>query len=122
MQMSLPPAAIGRGDTASVGGSQSNEPQGKIAKLEAKAAKIRKQITALANNNEEGGTDPQAIKARKEQIKILQQQLAMLMAEIARLRADAAKQDDAASQEQAAPSTPAPTSSLPMNSTFSITV
>ncbi|HEH9417411.1 TPA: FlxA-like family protein [Aeromonas sobria] len=122
MQVSLSSAAIGRGDTASIGGSQSGEPQGKIAQLEAKAAKIREQIKALADKKEEGPADPQAAKAQQEQIKVLQQQLEMIMAEIARLQAEATKKEESTSKEQAAPSTTATASNLPMNSTFSITV
>jgi len=123
MQVSLSSAAISRGDTSSIGNNQSAEPQGKIAQLEAKAAKIREQIESLANpKDEDAAGDAQSAKLRQEQIKVLQQQLALIMAEIARLQAEAAKKEESAGKEQAAPSTAATASNLPMNSTFSITV
>ncbi|MFB2857219.1 FlxA-like family protein [Aeromonas allosaccharophila] len=122
MQISLPPAAIGRGDTTAVGNNQSGGPQGKIAQLQAKAAKIQEQINALTDPKEDNApTDAQSAKLRQEQVKALQQQLAQVMAEIARLQAEAAKGDESVTKEKGSPST-VNTSNLPLNSTFSITV
>lgn len=122
MQISLPTAAISRGDTATVGNNQSGGPQGKISQLQAKAAKIQEQIDVLTDPKEDNTPDDaQSAKLRQEQIKVLQQQLAQVMAEIARLQAEAAKEDDSATEKKDSPGT-TNTTNLPLTSTFSITV
>lgn len=121
MQIYIPTSAIGRVDPAA-GNDKTGEPQGKIAQLQAKADKIQKQINALLNPTDENTpNDKESAELRKEQIKVLQQQLVMVMAEIARLQADEAKGDEPVPQEQETP-TSTNSTSLPMNSTFSITV
>ncbi|WP_239693843.1 FlxA-like family protein [Aeromonas sp. FDAARGOS 1410] len=89
--------------------------------MQAKAAKIQKQINSLLKPDENAPNDKESAKLRQDQIKVLQQQLAMIMVEIARLQADKAKGDEPAPQEQGTPAATDRTT-LPLNSTFTIKV
>ncbi|WP_321150759.1 FlxA-like family protein [Aeromonas jandaei] len=120
MKIYMPPSAIGRVDPAA-GSDKSGEPPGKIAQLQAKAAKIQKQINSLLKPDENAQDDKESAKLRQDLIKVLQLQLAMIMAEIARLQSDKAKGDEPAPQEQGTPVATDRTTLL-LNSTFTIKV
>ncbi|ELM3719358.1 hypothetical protein RYR53_002428 [Aeromonas hydrophila] len=123
MQVSLPSSAISRPDAY----TKSDEPQGRVAQLEAKAAKIREHLKELTSQKEDNEkADPQAEKARQDHMNMLRQQLEQIMAEIARLRAEEARTGEPiAGESQATPAvanaSPIP-NVLPPNSTFSIRV